>query len=507
MRPFGKRRYLVPAVIVLACSKDSLAPTDSSARTGGLAVHVRLVGSGNDTDGFAITLGATTQTIAGNGTVRFENLEPGRYTVRVSSVERQCFVRSGTMDATVRAGATDTSEFVINCVGGIAYHQATGYYEWYIRYLNEQGRTIDLTSPGGASRIQGWSPDGSRLLFVRDVAGWSHSFTVRSDGTGLTQLTYGAVHDIAPRWSPDGGHIAFYSTLTRSGALDHSWITVIDADGTNERILIDSTHFDFDPAWSADGSRLYFSCDRFGKSWDLCSASIDGTGLKRIPLPAVDTLALTNCTPTACVSIGAGAQDWRVSPDGVSISFMTLMSPSNGPQAMWVAALDGSSMRVLTPGIAAYGSRWSPSGEQLLVSVARPLENLYSLTTVKRDLTEAREVGEYEKFDESGDWSPDGTLIAFDSRRSYNQQVWVMNADGTEKHQLSSFSDTVTFGPAWNPRARSNEVLPHLDRAQDVGAIVASRSAVPASSSGRVPLTGRCEITIGRAGARIDCPR
>src|SRR6266498_2227045 len=43
-------------------------------------------------------------------------------------------------------------------------------------------------------------------------------------------------------------------------------------------------------------------------------------------------------------------------------------------------------------------------------------------------------------------WSPDGTQIAFRSEPNGDQEIWLMNADGSEPHRL-----TRGLSPAWSP--------------------------------------------------------
>jgi Tol biopolymer transport system component len=80
--------------------------------------------------------------------------------------------------------------------------------------------------PGSLVRITPWktiadkidcSPDGSRIVFSTPHFGppqSSNVYTVRTDGTGLQQLTHdrgGRINNGADSWSPDGTRIAFVS--------------------------------------------------------------------------------------------------------------------------------------------------------------------------------------------------------------------------------------------------------------------------------------------------------
>jgi hypothetical protein len=49
--------------------------------------------------------------------------------------------------------------------------------------------------------------------------------------------------------------------------------------------------------------------------------------------------------------------------------------------------------------------------------------------------------------DEGAAWSPDGTLIAFEIATPDNNDVWIMNADGTGRRNLCRNCDKPTFGP------------------------------------------------------------
>jgi Tol biopolymer transport system component len=52
------------------------------------------------------------------------------------------------------------------------------------------------------------------------------------------------------------------------------------------------------------------------------------------------------------------------------------------------------------------------------------------------------------------EWSPDGALIAFETTRDGNPEIYVMNADGSETTNLSSHPAT-EMHPSWTPDGRS----------------------------------------------------
>ncbi len=54
-------------------------------------------------------------------------------------------------------------------------------------------------------------------------------------------------------------------------------------------------------------------------------------------------------------------------------------------------------------------------------------------------------------FDFAPDWSPDGTKIAFHSERdSFLDAIYVMNADGSDQTKLTNHPSN-NFDPAWSP--------------------------------------------------------
>ena len=127
---------------------------------------------------------------------------------------------------------------------------------------------IRLTSTPDAEILPRWSPDRSRVAFLRN----NRMFTIASDGTGefLVAAMVGRPGTTrgttAPGWSPDGLQLAYPyprpPLIIGEEMIDESYATslhVINVNGTNDRLLYDDFGTDANPFWAPDGSRIAFS--------------------------------------------------------------------------------------------------------------------------------------------------------------------------------------------------------------------------------------------------------
>ena len=144
------------------------------------------------------------------------------------------------------------------------------------------GREIVLVDDPSYDGQPAWSPDGRKLAIVSDWGSYDFSldiFTVNADGTGRTQLTFGARNATLaqtkyyqhPVWSPDGSMIAFVvGSQIRPGDTRYT-IGVMSPDGVLLKNLAWAGDMDpttvSDPGsltWSPDGRAIAYSfidCD------------------------------------------------------------------------------------------------------------------------------------------------------------------------------------------------------------------------------------------------------
>ncbi|KAJ5712688.1 tat pathway signal sequence domain-containing protein [Penicillium malachiteum] len=128
------------------------------------------------------------------------------------------------------------------------------------------GETTRLTD--GWDNTPGWSPDGERIVFTRNN-NWTESYgarwyadrfdiyTIRPDGSELTQVTDSLANDAHAVWSQDGRIMwssGMYGFKDESALYDNTFqpygqIMVMNYDGTDKRIVTDTIWEDSMPLY------------------------------------------------------------------------------------------------------------------------------------------------------------------------------------------------------------------------------------------------------------------
>jgi TolB protein len=213
---------------------------------------------------------------------------------------------------------------------------------------------------------------------------------------------------------------------------------VMAADGSDRRRLTHSgAGIDYSPTWSPDGTRVAFRTTRGSPAGsdpsNIFVVNADGSGERQL-------------TPARGAAAGGLFPAW--SPDGRWIAY------SNGAGINLVCP-DGSGRRPL--GVAGECSVWSPDGSELMfcsngINRGEGVDN-WDVFVMDADGTHVRRLTSNLAQDYPGAWSPDGTQIAFFSRRDGYGDVYVMDADGANLRRVTN-QPGAQAPEAWLPDGR-----------------------------------------------------
>jgi len=143
------------------------------------------------------------------------------------------------------------------------------------RNLTSDMGATNQTSPAFSPFIEGVY----RIAFsaqTNDPNGEAHLFTMAADGSDKHQITFGAVFDDQPSWSPDRVNIAF----ERYSASIQGDLFSVASTGGNERRLspIGLAFGQFAPAWSPDAQMIAFTSKHAdGNTYQVYTVWADGS--------------------------------------------------------------------------------------------------------------------------------------------------------------------------------------------------------------------------------------
>jgi WD40-like Beta Propeller Repeat len=130
--------------------------------------------------------------------------------------------------------------------------------------------------PGAEDSSPSWSPDSTRVAFVRlTQEDGFQIYTANVDGTDTAQVTATPGFKSHPAWSPDGRTIAFAGTPQG----EPSQIYTVDAGGGTPTPLTDGSGSETSPLWVDGGTRIAFIHQ---EGSELRTTNPDGTGVTRV---------------------------------------------------------------------------------------------------------------------------------------------------------------------------------------------------------------------------------
>ena len=240
---------------------------------------------------------------------------------------------------------------------------------------------------------------------------------------------------VAATSTPAGSSAA--STGTADGriafgvrATDESQIFSMRPDGTDAHQLTTGAGNHLCAAYAADGSRIAYCSDTSG-AFEIWTMKPDGT------------------KPAQLTHLGGKALFPDISRDGKKVAFGGIQGNSPNTEIYAVDATTGEGLAALTscaglkPGCSNDYPAWSPDGRSIVFihtddydANDRPINSQVWVMNADGSKPHALTTDSPMK-DQVPDWSPDGSQIAYASGAVDSEGIWVMNADGSKPHQIS----------------------------------------------------------------------
>ena len=337
----------------------------------------------------------------------------------------------------LRQNATDSTQQIIAPAEARYYgviFSPDGEYVYYLRAekANPFPRILyRIPKLGGVSEkvsadmdwCPSFSPDGSRITFVRDSESRNESvlMTANTDGTDEQKIAVRPYSEsyTYPVWSPDGQTIAASAGSMELGDSFREVVAISVADGTEKTITTRKWYWIAHIIWLADGSGLVMSANP--------QKSMAHSPLWLLSYPNGEARQITN--------------------DSYNYDYVSLSADSRTLLAhhtellthLWIALdSDASRARNITSGFGNFKHiRWTPDGKLIVAAFGG---NTVDIWQRDADGTGAKQLTANAGANWASDVSPDGRYIVFDSDRAGNFHIWRMDADGAGAVQMTNGS-------------------------------------------------------------------
>lgn len=277
-----------------------------------------------------------------------------------------------------------------------------------------------------------WSPDGLYLAFdgVTEIyeCGIPNSDCYTTNyGTFLLEYSQGSILEhiegslTNSSWAPDSRRLVLSIDEGQISGGDASLVGdlyILDVQSGQMTRLTDHSFSDLYPAWSPDGQWIAFV--RFNPDLPGCS-----------PLPVTLYEEDKSCSQASLYLIHPDGSDLRLLLEPIHIEAPVggrddgpYNAPAWSPDSQWLAILVGD--------------------ETYPIPLFQDIVLVDALTGEARFLTKNGAIRDIYPA-----WSPDGRL-AFVSNREGNEEIYIMNADGTEVKNLTQ-NPGDNYAPAWSP--------------------------------------------------------
>ncbi|MFC1561888.1 DUF5050 domain-containing protein [candidate division KSB1 bacterium] len=274
--------------------------------------------------------------------------------------------------------------------------------------IDENGTEIYATDAFGVVRqrltddlneniMPAWSPDGTKIAYAAD----NTICVMNTDGSDKRDLVEMKL-DEKIKWSTDGQWVSFFTDVDPSYLTSLNLI-LVRSDGSDVRIPVQGLSFHDTFDWSPVGNEIVFS-RYINSSFDINIITVDGSERTIIQ--------------------GVSSPDFSLSPDGNTILF------DQGKNLYTIDVIDSTVNQLTFDETRKMNPSWSPDGSRILYYTYQS-----GIYTMNADGTNNRLISGQTIISELS-WSPDGLSVSYLAWQWNNEELFVINADGSDERRL-----------------------------------------------------------------------
>ncbi len=305
-------------------------------------------------------------------------------------------------------------------------------FDLYVKGLVGEA-TLRLTNHQSQWLSAAWSPDGTRIAFMRLAGPDTGLYVVPALGGAERKIrsTHTPYPDAAPiSWSPDGNSIAYSDRLTNERG-DRIFVASLSSDESHLFFHDPACKHEADLTFSHDGKRVAWVCVKRLDAFDLMVGDSAGKSRRLV----------------AEVSKKVSRINWNASDTHLLIT----QTDAAASELYELNIKTGSLTKRPEAGTSVYSPTLNAKTGAIAWTVYRDQVNLW-----RKDLTNPDALLEpiltSSRRDNMASYSPDGRHIVFDSDRSGSWRVWLADADGSN---LTTLSQGGSAGyPQWSSDSR-----------------------------------------------------
>ena len=363
--------------------------------------------------------------------------------------------------------------------GTIAFHQRTFdnvNSDLWLAAADGSSGAVRLTGPQSApdpdacfdvclAESPDWTPDGSRVYFDSSWVPFIHIWSMKPDGTDARQETFSSGFDGFESVSPDGSMLAYDYSDNEDPSLNGIYVAPSTGGGVPVRLTRGPERgYDTNPDFSPDGRQVVFQRVQFNECEQPKGCGLrDSTGFRV-------SIWVVNSDGSGLHRIVSGGQLWsdpHYSPDGSRIliqSYDEGKGRSRGTRSNeYTVRPDGSRMVQLTSGKneVSFSGDWSPDGSKIAFVHYQFGDDHLEIRAMDADGSNAETVAECdpELFCDFPSWGAyDGALPAATIARARTSSVRA-SAAGTRAHRTRRLRRAIRSELRGRSRAVSSRAL------------------------------------------------